>query len=270
MQSKILSLETPANALDHSNQADSSTKNDNKKMIRVQNASGGEDFLTPALPFPPITSVTLFPDEVLSAAFQSLDLETFKLFIYLYHRVQKCENPGRACDRSLGEDLENRLDLARENLINSFIVLREMGWIQGFVFSIVRNEYAEYWWSMCLLTPDGRNYGWSYGYPIEEDAYSTIDNRNHNGCYSYGSYFLVIGTERRPDPPDPPTKNGRIYNSHFKKMRLKVLERDDNKCTQCGSEDNLHIHHLTYDNEGNELLEDLVTLCSSCHSKVRR
>ena len=50
--------------------------------------------------------------------------------------------------------------------------------------------------------------------------------------------------------------------------RSKVLKRDDYKRTECGSTDNLNVHHLTYRNVGNGQLKDLITLCRSCHKKA--
>lgn len=38
-------------------------------------------------------------------------------------------------------------------------------------------------------------------------------------------------------------------------------------CEKCSSADHLQIHHLTYDRfGGSELMSDLQTLCSKCHS----
>lgn len=42
------------------------------------------------------------------------------------------------------------------------------------------------------------------------------------------------------------------------------------ECEECGATDNLHVHHLTYDNHGNEHnnLGDLKCLCRDCHLKA--
>lgn len=39
-------------------------------------------------------------------------------------------------------------------------------------------------------------------------------------------------------------------------------------CFCCNSKDDIHIHHKTYKNTYNENLNELVYLCSDCHSKV--
>jgi 5-methylcytosine-specific restriction endonuclease McrA len=48
-----------------------------------------------------------------------------------------------------------------------------------------------------------------------------------------------------------------------------VLRRDNYTCQKChhyGGE--LHVHHKTYKRHGNESVNDLITLCKSCHEKI--
>lgn len=59
-----------------------------------------------------------------------------------------------------------------------------------------------------------------------------------------------------------------IKSEEWKHKRKEVLERDKFKCRLCGAkgtEYNLHVHHNSYNNLGNEPLEDLITLCKECH-----
>lgn len=54
--------------------------------------------------------------------------------------------------------------------------------------------------------------------------------------------------------------------SRYKKYRSAY------KCELCNNENNLHVHHKTYDNHGTEinievLLKDLIVLCKTCHHK---
>jgi len=44
-----------------------------------------------------------------------------------------------------------------------------------------------------------------------------------------------------------------------------ILERDSNTCVECGCTSDLHVHHISYDNRGNETGNDLETLCKNCH-----
>lgn len=59
-----------------------------------------------------------------------------------------------------------------------------------------------------------------------------------------------------------------LESNKWKEFREKVLKRDNYKCTKCGNTNELCIHHITYDNFGNENLEDVVTLCSKCHEEI--
>jgi hypothetical protein len=58
-----------------------------------------------------------------------------------------------------------------------------------------------------------------------------------------------------------------IKSDAWLEKRHRVWRRDGMRCVECGSAMNLQCHHLTYENLGNEPLQDLVTLCRSCHSE---
>lgn len=56
-------------------------------------------------------------------------------------------------------------------------------------------------------------------------------------------------------------------------IRQQVLERDGHTCQLCGfvASSNLHIHHIMKRSEGGtDHLDNLLTLCPSCHSKADR
>ena len=42
----------------------------------------------------------------------------------------------------------------------------------------------------------------------------------------------------------------------------------EDECFICRSKDKLHVHHKTYDRIYNEILDDLVLVCSNCHNKI--
>ena len=47
----------------------------------------------------------------------------------------------------------------------------------------------------------------------------------------------------------------------------RVLERDGWRCRKCGSLENLQIHHkIKRSQQGNDSLQNLVTLCAHCHT----
>lgn len=60
-----------------------------------------------------------------------------------------------------------------------------------------------------------------------------------------------------------------LKSKYWKNVRSIILKRDSYLCQNCKSSKNLHVHHLTYDNHfrEHEKLNDLVTLCKSCHEK---
>lgn len=69
-------------------------------------------------------------------------------------------------------------------------------------------------------------------------------------------------------------KNALYHTEEYKEMRRKVLERDGNKCTRCGSKgsklNRLQINHKKAKATNIELIFDmsnLETLCARCHGK---
>jgi len=47
-----------------------------------------------------------------------------------------------------------------------------------------------------------------------------------------------------------------------------AFERAGFRCERCGVPWGLEVHHLTYDNLGDESLEDLICLCRDCHRQL--
>ena len=62
-----------------------------------------------------------------------------------------------------------------------------------------------------------------------------------------------------------------LKSPEWKAKRLSILNRDNHKCTKCGSIKGLHVHHLSYTQGCNawEYPDDnLITLCRSCHKDI--
>ena len=59
-----------------------------------------------------------------------------------------------------------------------------------------------------------------------------------------------------------------IKSKVWKKKRNERLSFDGYRCRQCGSAQNLRVHHITYERLGHEEMDDLITLCKDCHAKV--
>ncbi len=65
----------------------------------------------------------------------------------------------------------------------------------------------------------------------------------------------------------------------WEKKRSERLELDDNKCVMCGRPNGLQkdrttpilqVHHIHYKNLGHEPMEDLVSLCPTCHKRIHK
>nr|WP_169605364.1 HNH endonuclease [Microscilla sp. PRE1] len=61
-----------------------------------------------------------------------------------------------------------------------------------------------------------------------------------------------------------------LESDYWKRIRLKVIERDKGVCQECKENIATEVHHLTYDNLYQERLEDLISVCQSCHSRIHQ
>jgi hypothetical protein len=61
------------------------------------------------------------------------------------------------------------------------------------------------------------------------------------------------------------------FDGEWMILKRQVHHREGYRCRLCGRDDlQLHVHHSTYKNYGEEKLEDLITLCSTCHERFHR
>ena len=77
----------------------------------------------------------------------------------------------------------------------------------------------------------------------------------------------------RSNPYEPSDGSYNTYLNSLKWMDIKgiVLGRGNYSCVKCGMTLTLNVHHTTYKNvyhEADNDYADLITLCSSCHSKI--
>ncbi len=56
-----------------------------------------------------------------------------------------------------------------------------------------------------------------------------------------------------------------LRTPEWAEKRKQTLIRDDHRCRLCYSNEKLEVHHRTYQRRGREDLNDLTTLCESCH-----
>ena len=59
--------------------------------------------------------------------------------------------------------------------------------------------------------------------------------------------------------------NEYLKSEHWNKRKKTALKWWENRCALCNSDDELHVHHRSYANLGQEPLSDLIVLCKSCH-----
>lgn len=61
-----------------------------------------------------------------------------------------------------------------------------------------------------------------------------------------------------------------LRSPYWLAIRERVLERDERRCRKCKSRKRLSVHHRRYWWIGREKLDELVTLCPSCHLAEHR
>lgn len=57
-----------------------------------------------------------------------------------------------------------------------------------------------------------------------------------------------------------------INSAAWRARRQRALRRAGHRCQVCGEGRRLQVHHVRYDNLGNEPDEDLTVLCWYCHT----
>lgn len=61
-----------------------------------------------------------------------------------------------------------------------------------------------------------------------------------------------------------------LETPYWKAISDYVKSRDFHRCTKCGNQNRLQVHHMTYAHHGDELhnLRELTTLCRNCHKET--
>lgn len=59
-----------------------------------------------------------------------------------------------------------------------------------------------------------------------------------------------------------------LNSPKWQATRKRLYKLYDYKCDKCGSPKNLCVHHITYENLGEEKDDDLVVLCQRCHRQL--
>ena len=61
-----------------------------------------------------------------------------------------------------------------------------------------------------------------------------------------------------------------LQSPKWKAIRAKTMDRTDGICEGCHERPATEVHHLSYEFVGDEMLWDLVAVCSPCHRKVHK
>lgn len=61
-----------------------------------------------------------------------------------------------------------------------------------------------------------------------------------------------------------------MKTEHWQRIRDRSLEEANYACRLCNTKTDLHVHHRTYVNRGQERPWDVVTLCGSCHREFHK
>ena len=97
------------------------------------------------------------------------------------------------------------------------------------------------------------------------DCLGVSDSEEEREMYAESPANLYLAEESIFDEPLTNDYSDYLRSEHWKKTRIGALERAKHRCQVCTSENNLHVHHRTYGNIGNEQPEDLIVLCRGCH-----
>jgi 5-methylcytosine-specific restriction endonuclease McrA len=63
----------------------------------------------------------------------------------------------------------------------------------------------------------------------------------------------------------------RLEQTAYAELRKQVLKRDRWRCRNCGSAENLQVHHMNLRSRlGDDCIENLITLCARCHERLHR
>ena len=69
----------------------------------------------------------------------------------------------------------------------------------------------------------------------------------------------------------PKPKRVKLDPEAYAQLCRQVLERDSWRCQNCGRASQLQVHHLRFRSAlGDDDIENLITLCFSCHEKIHR
>ena len=69
-------------------------------------------------------------------------------------------------------------------------------------------------------------------------------------------------------PPQPFDYAAYLKSAHWRAKRREALEYHGAQCDQCGTDQNLQVHHKTYARLGREKMKDMQVLCQTHHNEL--
>jgi 5-methylcytosine-specific restriction endonuclease McrA len=64
-------------------------------------------------------------------------------------------------------------------------------------------------------------------------------------------------------------KDGRVGFEDYRRLHRHILQRDGWRCQLCGSSEHLQVHHIVpRGHSGDDVEEDLITVCWRCHRRI--
>lgn len=84
--------------------------------------------------------------------------------------------------------------------------------------------------------------------------------------------LLLCDNDNKMPKPNRKKYNEFLKSIYWEAVKLMVKSRDGYTCQDCGIKQDLQVHHKTYAHHGDEKnhLDDLITLCHTCHRKAHR
>jgi 5-methylcytosine-specific restriction endonuclease McrA len=79
------------------------------------------------------------------------------------------------------------------------------------------------------------------------------------------TYRGVICSKCRADSSQKDSYQNYLNSAEWRVKSERVKRKAGHRCQVCNSPHNLHAHHRTYENKGNEPDSDLIALCRECH-----
>lgn len=110
-----------------------------------------------------------------------------------------------------------------------------------------------------------------------EDEISRLERKNNELKAKLDILFKAFASVKNVDTVQTDESTNKIrhkkelLSDEWQEKRKEVFEKYGKQCIECGSTDNIHVHHLVY-KKGRHVWEygvdELIPLCKKCHEKV--